>query len=112
MVTVFEFFVQVKRNRQQITVLDGKIRVTPPLSGEMLEAAKAIRDEIIDSWHLRQLQDHGIRPPSFTKAVTCKRCGQVWDREWADDNPETCAWCFRNFRGEIPRPERRTPCSK
>lgn len=105
--TVSEFFVQISRNRQQITVVNGMIHVVPPLDKETLEAAKAIKPEIIDCVALRQLQNNGIRPDSFTKTVACKRCGPVWEREWVDDNPETCAWCFRKFRGEIPRPERK-----
>lgn len=56
---------------------------------------------------LRDLQQHGTRPKSFSKAVICKQCGPVWEEVWVDDNPEVCRWCFRAYKGEIPRPNQK-----
>lgn len=53
---------------------------------------------------LRALQNHGTRPAFFIHPVTCRRCGPVWERDWTDDQVESCAWCYRKFKGEIPRP--------
>ncbi|MBF0500926.1 MAG: hypothetical protein HQM09_12385, partial [Candidatus Riflebacteria bacterium] len=67
------------------------------------EPKETLTDEQVTA-ALRSLRGNGTRPGFFSHPVRCKVCGPVWERDWTADTVESCAWCFRTFKGEIPRP--------
>lgn len=59
-------------------------------------------DEVSNA--LRALQKFGTLPAFFVHPVHCAKCGPVFERDWTAEEVNSCAWCYRSFKGEIARP--------
>lgn len=73
-------------------ILEDSPRGSPNLPEGMGECATV--------QEIRDLQQKGIPPKSFTKRVVCAICGPVLEETWVDDNPKVCRWCRGNHKGK------------